>query len=177
MSKSRTLVAAGVVLSTLVACGGTGGAGAAEGTVEITGEDYSFEDVPETVAPGTELTFTNASGVEAHEMVLVRITDGEERTLEELIELPEEETDDLIEFQGVLVAMPDEDGVNPEAEGDSITVTDPGRYAIVCFIPQGADPAALEEAMAAEEEGPPPDMGDGPPHAALGMAAEFTVEG
>ncbi len=75
------------------------------------------------------------------------------------------------------MALPGEDGSNPEGAGSSITVTEPGRYAIVCFIPQGADPEMVAEAMAGggESEGPP-DMGDGTPHAFLGMVAEFQVE-
>lgn len=171
----NALAVAGAGLIILAACGGTG---AAEGTVEITAQDYSFAGVPETVAPGTELTLTNASGAEVHEMVVVRIADEEDRPLEEILELPEEDSEQLVEFQGTLVALPNEDGANPEGDGNSITVSDPGRYAIVCFIPQGADPAVVEEAMTSGEaaEGPP-DMGDGPPHAFLGMASEFTVEG
>lgn len=37
-----------------------------------------------------ELTFTNDSNVEVHEMVAVRIADGEDRPLEELLALPED---------------------------------------------------------------------------------------
>ena len=166
------MIAAILGLALVSACGGSG---AVEGTIEITGQDYSFEGVPEIAASGAELTFTNGSGVEFHEMVVFRVVDGEERTLEELLELPEEESESLIEFQGVLVAMPGEDGFNPEVEGTSVAVGEAGRYAIVCFIPQGADPAVVEEAMAGATEGPP-DLGDGTPHAFLGMAAEFQVE-
>ena len=171
MRFKTSMIAAILGLALVSACGG----GAVEGTIEITGQDYAFEGVPEIAASGAELTFTNGSGVEFHEMVVFRVVDGEERTLEELLELPEEESESLIEFQGVLVAMPGEDGFNPEAEGTSVALGDAGRYAIVCFIPQGADPAAVEEAMAGATEGPP-DLGDGTPHAFLGMTAEFQVE-
>jgi hypothetical protein len=167
-----SMIAAVLGLALVSACGGSG---AVEGTIEITGQDYAFEGVPEIAASGAELTFTNGSEAEFHEMVAFRVVDGEERTLEELLELPEEESESLIEFQGVLVAMPGENGFNPEAEGTSVTLGEAGRYAIVCFIPQGADPAVVEEAMAGATEGPP-DLGDGTPHAFLGMAAEFQVE-
>ncbi|MGH8953352.1 MAG: hypothetical protein ACRDX9_18270 [Acidimicrobiia bacterium] len=159
-------------LALVSACGGSG---AADGTIEITGLDYGFAGVPETAATGAELTFSNESEAEFHEMVVFRIADGEERPLPELLELPEEESESLIEFQGVLVALPGEDGFNPEADGTSVALGEAGRYAIVCFIPQGADPAAVEEAMANATDGPP-DLGDGTPHAFLGMAAEFQVE-
>jgi len=171
MNVSLSVVALGMAIVT--ACGGSG---AAEGTIEITGEDYSFAGVPELVAPGAELTFTNASAVEVHEIVVLKIADGEERPLDELLALPEAESDALVESQGVLIALPEADGANPEGSGNSIEVTEPGRYAVVCFIPQGADPAVVEEAMAGEAEGPP-DMGDGTPHAFLGMVGEFEVEG
>lgn len=199
MRTSRLVAAAVAGLSILAACGGTE---AGDGTVaetiapaetaadttagdttqgealEVVAQDYAFQGVPDAVPPGTELTLTNSSAAEVHEMVVVHIAAGEERPLEELLELPDEESESLVQFQGVLVALPEEDGVNPEGEGDSITVSEPGRYAIVCFIPQGADPAVVEEAMTSDEaaEGPP-DMGDGTPHAFLGMVDEFTVEG
>ena len=103
-----TAVVLGLVL--VSACGGSGAVG---GTIEITGQDYGFAGLPEVAASGAELTFTNGSDVEFHEMVVLRIADGEERTLQELLELPDEESESLVEFQGVLVALPGEDGFNP----------------------------------------------------------------
>lgn len=198
MSKRRLTVVAGVTTLVLAACGGNvedavedgtvpGGTAAtetavpetvAEGdTIEVTAQDYVFNGVPEMVAPETEFTLTNASTEEAHEIVIVRIADEETRSLEELLELSEEESEEVTEFQGVLVALPGEEGTSPMGEGDSIAVTEPGRYAVVCFIPEGADPAVVEEAMASSDESDePPPLGDGPPHAFLGMATEFSVE-
>ncbi len=171
MKRKVLIIAAALALA---ACAESG-AEPVSGTVNVTGQDYSFEGVPEVVASGAELTFTNSSGVEVHEMVVMKVADLETRTIEELLELPEEESDTLVEFQGVLVALPGEEGANPEGPGSSITVTEPGRYVIVCFIPQGADPEVVAEAMAGGGEGPP-DMGDGTPHALIGMVAEFQVE-
>jgi plastocyanin len=171
MIRKVLIIAAALALA---ACAGNG-AEPVSGTISVTGQDYSFSGVPEVVASGAEFTFTNSSGAEVHEMVLVKVADVETRTIEELLELPEEESNTLVEFQGVLVALPGEEGANPEGPGSSITVTEPGRYALVCFIPQGADPAAVSEAMAGGGEGPP-DMGDGTPHALLGMWAEFQVD-
>ena len=162
-----------VVMAILAACGGSDGA---DGLVEVTGRDYVFEGVPKTADAGAELTFTNGSEAEFHEMLVLRIVDGEERSLEELLALPEEESESLADFHGILVAMPGEDGSNPEGDGDSIVLDEPGRYAVLCFIPQGADPDALAAAMAGDSEGPP-DVGDGTPHALLGMAAEIQVDG
>jgi plastocyanin len=171
MKRKVLIIAAGLALA---ACA-TGTSEPVAGTIAVTGEDYSFEGVPDVVASGAELTFTNGSGGEAHEMVVLKIADLETRTVEELLQLPEDESDTLVEFQGILFALPGEAGTEPGAEATSITVTAPGRYALVCFIPQGADPAAVVEAMQGATDGPP-DLGSGTPHALLGMFAEFQVE-
>jgi hypothetical protein len=128
---------------------------------------------PDTVAAGTTLTFRNDSAVEYHEVAVLRIADDESRSIQELLELPEEESMRSLEFVGVASAL-------PETEGDvlqgTLTLTGPGRYALLCFIPQGADPDAAHAAFHALDDGPPPDLGDGVPHAFLGMVHELTVE-
>lgn len=185
-ARLRALAALLVLALGLTACGGddepaeetTEGASeeaAAGEEVEITGVDYAFQGAPTEATAGTKLTFVNGSEKEAHEMVLMRIADGEERSLEELLALPQEEAEQAAQFQGVAIAFPGEETVYPE--GDT-TLAEAGRYAIICFIPVGADVAKMKEAMAAQEEGGeggPPDMGDGPPHFTQGMAAEITV--
>ena len=168
--RRRMLIIAAVLA--LAGCA-TGSADPVSGTIAVSARDYSFENVPEVMAAGAEITLSNESDAEMHEIVLVKIADVESRTIEELLELPDDESESLVEFQGVLVAMPGEEGSNPEAGGSSITVTEPGRYAMVCFIPQGADPALFAEGAEGEEG---PDLGDGTPHAFLGMVEEFSVE-
>lgn len=143
--------------------------------VEVTAVDYAFEGAPATATAGTKLTFVNASEKEAHEMVLMRINDDEERPLKDLLALPQEEAEKVAQFQGVAFAFPGEETMYPEGE---TTLKDAGRYAIICFIPVGADVAKMKESMAAQEEGGeegPPEMGEGPPHFTQGMAAEIVV--
>jgi plastocyanin len=141
--------------------------------VEITGVDYAFEGVPTTAEPGTTFTFSNSSESEAHELVLFQIPEGEERPIEELLLLPDEEAESIVGAPlGVAFAMPNEDGETVMGE---LTVEEPGRYVMLCFIPVGADPEVVAEAMqGAGEEAP--DLGDGPPHFVEGMSAEFPVE-
>jgi len=151
--------------------------GAPAETVEIVAADYSFTNVPASVAPGTKLSLTNSSIAELHEMVVFRIPDTETRSMEELVALPEAEQDAI--FGGgppaiVQLAMPGSDEPIP-AVGDG-TLTEPGRYAMVCFIPQGVDPQAYMDAAESSGDGPP-DVAGGPPHVTLGMYAELTVEG
>jgi plastocyanin len=175
----RAKVLLALCLLVIAACGGAGGAEPVGGTIEVTGVEYEFQGVPELVAPGAEFTFTNG-GEEVHEMIVVQVIEGETRTLEEILELPEAESDALIsQFMGFLIDTPSGETFNPEGDSTSITVTEPGRYAVVCFLPQGLDEETFESAMAEADpdaEGPPP-FPEGTPHALLGMAAEFTVEG
>jgi hypothetical protein len=142
--------------------------------VEVQGIDYGFHDLPEEVEAGTALSFTNVSDKEFHEMVVIRIPDEETRSVEELTMLPPEESDAI--FAGsmpalVMVAAPGEDGMAVVGDG---TLTEPGRYAVMCFIPIGADPAVVAEAMQASGD-EAPDLGDGAPHFTGGMYGELTV--
>jgi plastocyanin len=175
MIKRLALVIACIAL-VLTACGDddTGG----PRSVEITGVDYAFEDVPDTLAAGSTLTFKNDSTQEVHEMIVVRLDDAETRPMEELVTLPEDEIEPLITDVGVSVALPGEDGIVVEGS-DPITVDEPGRYAIVCFIPFNSDVEVAREVLSGpppEGDGPPPSLGEGPPHVTGGMFAEFTVE-
>jgi hypothetical protein len=122
--------------------------------VEAVGVDFAYEGVPESVPAGTTaITFTN-EGQEVHEIGLARINDDVTLSVEELLALPEEQSTTMVTFAGGAFAEP----------GDSDTTfveLEPGRYAAVCFIPQGTTHDT---------------EGSGPPHFTLGMLAEFTVE-
>jgi plastocyanin len=170
-----TATAAATTAATSTAAATTEATEAAGETVEVTAVDYSFEGLPDTIEAGTTLSFTNGSTAEFHEMVVIAIPDGEERSVEELIALPPEESDAI--FADVMpalvaVAAPGEAGMAVLGDG---TIADAGRYAVVCFIPVGADPEVVAAAMqSATSEAP--DLGDGPPHVSEGMYAELTVE-
>ncbi|MGI9665717.1 MAG: hypothetical protein ACR2N2_01270 [Acidimicrobiia bacterium] len=143
------------------------------GPVEVTSVDFAYEGLPATVAAGTQITMTNASATEVHEFVAIRLADDETRSVEELVALPPEEMAALFpNVATVLVAAPGEEAVAVEGDG---TLTEPGRYAIICVIPTGADPQEYFEAAAASEGGPP-DVEGGPPHIVHGMYAELIVE-
>ncbi len=146
-----------------------------DGPVEVTAVDYAFEGLPDRVAAGTKLTLTNSSDEEVHELVAIALPPDEERSADELVKLPEEEQASLASGPpaAVLVAPP---GGAPviEAVGDG-TLTEPGRYLILCSIPTGADPDEYLEA-ARESQGGPPDVAGGPPHFVNGMYGEVVVE-
>jgi hypothetical protein len=151
-----------------------GAAGGGPGAVEVSLVDYAFEGLPSSVEAGTTFTVVNESEDELHELVAFRLPDDEDRSVDELSELPPE---DLVPALGepVTVLLAEPDGPQIPAVGDG-TVDEPGRYAIMCFIPTGADPGEYLAAAAEAEEGPPEGVAGGPPHFVQGMRAELTVE-
>jgi hypothetical protein len=143
--------------------------------VEVVAVDYGFEGLPDTVEAGTRLSLVN-EGAEPHELVAMRIPDEEERSVEELLALPQEELFAALGGEGepepatVILSAPGATDTPGAVVGDGALV-EPGRYAVVCFLPVGSDPGMFD--------GPPPDgppEGAGAPHAMHGMWAELTVE-
>jgi hypothetical protein len=142
--------------------------------VEVVAFDYGYNGIPDTVEAGTVFTLVNTAPAELHEFVALRLPDDETRPVSELVTLPIEELGAIlaVEPAAVLLALPDGGQMIP-AVGDG-TLTEPGRYAIICMIPEGADPQGYLDAAAASQGGPP-EVEGGPPHIALGMFAEVTV--
>ena len=140
--------------------------------LEVRGVDFGYAGLPAVVESGTAISFTNESDSELHEMVVIRLPDDEERTVEELVASP-----DLAELfpsvSTVILAPPGSDGIVAVGEA---RFGDPGRYAVICAIPTGADPDEYM-AAAAQSEGGPPEVEGGPPHFVNGMFAEVIVEG
>jgi hypothetical protein len=157
--------------------------------------DYAFEDVPATIESGIVGFELENEGREVHEMVLFRINDDVDLTLEELVALPEEESQSMVEFVTVAFAAPGESDL-------SFNELRPGRYGMLCFIPLGttdmsmlegepsgeatgeatgdatggtADATATTEATG-ETTGTSADASQlGPPHFTQGMMTEFEV--
>ena len=124
--------------------------------VDVTAADFTFEGIPESLDTGVTLfRFTN-EGAELHEIGIARIKGDE--SVEEILELPEEEADSKVQFVGGSFA----------AQGETrflyTKLKKAGTYGAVCFLPVGS---TSEEAI---------ETADGPPHFAEGMFAEFEVE-
>lgn len=131
------------------------------GELSVTGIEYEFQGVPETLTAGTlALDFTN-EGSEVHEMVVFRIGDGVTESVGELLDLPDEEVGQKIQFVGAAFAEPGSSDVG-------FVELSAGNYAIVCTVPVGA---TTTEALESGE------LGESPPHFSQGMVAEFNVEG
>ena len=142
--------------------------------VDVVAADYTDLGLPTEIEAGTTIRLVNESDAELHEFVAIRLPDDETRTVAELMQLP---PDELAAFfplvETVILAPPGAEGIAVEGTG---TLTEPGRYAIICAIPTGADPDEYM-AAAAESEGGPPKVDGGPPHIANGMFAEVVVTG
>lgn len=143
-------------------------------TVEVTLVDYAFEGLPDQVPAGTRLTVVNEAPSELHELVAFRLSDDEERSLDELATLSPVELEGALGAPAtVLLAAPGGDPIPAVGDG---TLDEAGRYAVMCFIPTGVEPEVYLEAAAEAEEGPP-EVEGGPPHLVHGMIAELVVEG
>ena len=167
---SRRLAHAGAAAAMAMLAGACGG----DDTRTVTAADYSFQNLPNEVDAGTEFKLTNSSTTELHEMVVIRIPDSETRPVAELVRLPESEQQAIFgsaEPAMVLLAPPG-GGEMIKAVGDG-KLNETGRYAVVCFIPTGADPQAY---LSAAQSGGPPQVAGGPPHAVQGMYGEITVK-
>jgi plastocyanin len=170
----RTWIAMTIAAAlTLTACAGSDtGLPATDKPVLVTAVDYGFEGLPERVAAGTTLALTNESSVEVHELVAIRLPDTEERSVEELVQLPPAELAAFFPMvETVVIAPPGEEGIAVEGTG---ALSEPGRYAVICAIPTGANPDEYL-AAAADSAGGPPQVAGGPPHLAMGMYAEIVV--
>lgn len=125
--------------------------------IAATAADFEFEGLPTSSPEGlTALTLTN-EGEEFHEMVVMRINDDVTESIEELLQMDEEETEGKIQPMGVVLAAPGTTATN----FFDLTA---GRYAVLCFISEGSD---------AEHEF----QGEGPPHFTKGMVEELTILG
>lgn len=133
--------------------------------VTVTGVEYAYQGVPDSPKTGTVVTFVNG-GNEVHEVVAVRRNEGVSTSLDELLAMPEEESNQLVSFLGVAIASPG------ETAPDTITLDQPGSYIFICFIPVGTTelPSLAPDATPNESLLP-----EGPPHFVQGMVAEFNV--
>jgi hypothetical protein len=111
---------------------------------------YSFAGLPAKLDTGVYAVTLKNEGVEPHVLVIFRKNDGEKRTAEELLALPEEEGNKAGK------EVPGGPFAPPGAEGVGLATLEAGDYVYFCPIPIGGE--------------------DGPPHFTEGMFGEFTVE-
>lgn len=166
----RRLAATGLAIGLFASCGDDGSTSLPD-VISVEMADFEYRGLPSEMPAGTRIEVTNSSPGEIHEFVAFNLG-GDDRPIEEIVggDLP-----GLLggsEPSAVLLAAPG--GPQIPAVGDG-TLTEPGRYLIVCVIPTGADPDEYL-AAAATSDGPP-QVDGGPPHVAEGMFAELEVTG
>lgn len=127
------------------------------GSASVTAVDFAFDADLDDLGTGLTMFEFNNDGAELHEMALIRINDDTTETVEQLLEMPEEEAEQKTTFIGVAFA-------EPGGESTMFADLDTGRYVVLCFIPTGT--TSFEDIETA----------DGPPHFAQGMVKEFAVE-
>jgi hypothetical protein len=121
--------------------------------VRVTAVEHRFEGIPPILPAGT-VGFTLANqGAQSHELALYRINEGVPQPFPELVVLPDEQRAAVLTDVGRMSTGPG------DADTGFMTLI-PGRYGVACRVPDGSTSTV---------------DGTGPPHAALGMVAEFTV--
>ena len=66
--------------------------------IDVTATDYAFDGIPADAEAGKTLIRITNDGTEYHEVVLQRVHEGETRSVEEILALPEEEGGDLLDY-------------------------------------------------------------------------------
>jgi hypothetical protein len=135
--------------------------------------DFAYEGLPDSVAAGTRFTITNSSEHELHKLSALPIPPEEARSVEELLALPGDELGKILRVRPATVLTAGPGGPQVDEIGDG-TLSAPGRYVIICAVPEGLDPDEYLDALS--DTGRPPMTGAGRPHFTLGMVDELVVE-
>ena len=98
-------------------------------------------------------------------MVVVRKLPTTTQSFEELLAMPEDQAQTLVENVGFTFAEPG------QTSADVVTAGEPGEYLMICFVPAGTTSLPSIDPNASEA----PSLGTGAPHFTLGMLQEFTV--
>ena len=126
--------------------------------VEVDLVDFAFEGLPASVDAGTRLTITNSSENELHKLSALPIPADEDRPVEELLALPGAELGAILRVRPATVLTAGPGGPQVDEVGDG-TLNAPGRYVIICAVPDGLDPDEYLDALSGT--GRPPMTGAG----------------
>jgi hypothetical protein len=142
--------------------------------VDVTASEYTFEGVPAEIPAGPVIFSLENVGEQVHELMVMRINNDVTLSVDEILALPEEESQTMVTPAAFAFTFP--------GTVDFVTVDlAPGRYVALCFLPEGATPEVVMQLEELGVDGPedtiPADSGLelGPPHFTKGMVHEFTV--
>ncbi len=119
----------------------------------VTAIDYEYQGIPATLPAGvTKIKMTNAAPKEGHMMVMAKLTAaGEAMPLDKILALPDKKAGKYIDFSNAAFMQ-----AEPGASGYAPINLTPGKYAYMCFFPEGGKK-------------------NGTPHYKLGMEGTVTV--
>lgn len=123
----------------------------------IDADEYVFHEAPATVRAGVVSFDVANGGVETHMVKIVRRNDGVTMPFTEIVTVPEDRQDELVE------SFEPEAFVEPGDDGFVVADVTPGDYALICDLPVGSA-AGGNEASGVRT------------HAVEGMVHEFTVQ-
>jgi hypothetical protein len=121
--------------------------------VRVSATEYAYAGIPPTAPPGTTIFSLVNEGTVPHDLSIYRIDEDAKQPFKDIVALPEVQRNAIVEDVGSV-------STNPGSDDTVFVKLTPGRYGIACFEPQGTT---------VDKEG------TGPPHAAAGEVAEFTV--
>ena len=98
----------------------------------IVGTEFAFQEVPESIPAGSTIGFVN-SGQEDHEMIVLYKNDDSDISFEDHFLFEQGDTELETATVGRLVAGPG------EVANATVTLDEPGEYALLCFFPVAAD--------------------------------------
>lgn len=119
----------------------------------VSASDYAYLDMPATLPAGvTKIKMTNVAPKEDHMMAMVKLTAaGEAMELDKILALPEKKQGKYFDFSSAAFME-----AKAGASGYAPIELSPGKYAYMCFFPQGGKK-------------------NGTPHFMLGMQGTLTV--
>ena len=134
--------------------------------IDISGTDYQYSGVPESLVAGPQvMRFTNGAPEEHHELVLFEVEAGVDTPVRKILRLPEKKLNKATRFVAATLAEP----------GDVKTLIltlEPGRYIYACFLEEGTTSSDGEDHSGTEHG-----VGGDAPHWREGMFGELEVVG
>jgi hypothetical protein len=128
--------------------------GCAVEVLDAVAVDYAYQGLPATAPAGRIGLRLDNQGTEVHEATIYRRLPDASGTAAEIMALPEEELQSVLEFSGVAF-------VAPSTTGAVLLDLEPGEYIVACRLPIGT--TDVEQ------------MVDGEPHTTMGMFADLSV--
>jgi hypothetical protein len=100
----------------------------------VTAIDYEYQGIPATLPAGvTKIKLTNAAPKEGHMMVIAKLTAaGEAMELDKVLALPDKKAGKYIDYKNAAFMQ-----AEPGASGYAPINLTPGKYAYMCFFPEG----------------------------------------